>query len=494
MSELLLMKGIDKRFPGVHALKGVNFSLKSGEVHTLVGENGAGKSTLINILFGALHADSGSIFLNGKKVHISHPIDAHKYGIHAVQQHFSLIPTMTVAENLFYGHHHVSKGVLINWKLLKKEAAELMKSLGFGHVPIMERIDRLSVAEGQRVEIAKAILLKPKILIMDEPSAVLPEQDIENLFRIIRKLKSEGVGIIYISHHLDEVFEISDRISVLKDGENVDTITPNMVDQQGLVKMMVGREISDMFPQRVHRQGQEVLRLESVTTEHINGISFQLHKGEVLGISGLVGSGRTELCRALFGLDCIESGTIEVYGKKIEKGRTSEFIREGIGFVTEDRHKDGLILSNSVNTNITFVGSKKVSKAGFINKNIDRDSAERFVRKMRIATPHLDQKVKFLSGGNQQKVVLSKWLFVEPKILLLDEPTRGIDVGAKVEIYKLINDLVQQDYSVIMVSSELQEIIQMSDRILVMRNGSIAGEFNRENITEETIIACASGI
>lgn len=495
MKSLLSMKGITKRYPGVVALNHVNLELKSGQVLALVGENGAGKSTLIKSLCGVIRRDEGTISINGEEVQISSPLDAQKAGIRAVQQHFSLIPTMSVAENLFFSDLPLKKGRYLDRKKMNQDAKNLLESLGFGDLDPTELVSEISVANAQRVEVAKAIRFTPKILILDEPSAVLPENDVKTLFEIIKKLKSGGVGIIYISHHMDEVFEIADTITVLKDGENVTTIDDvSSVNQFDLVQYMVGREIKQIYPPIHTEIGGTVLKVESLTTSHVKNISFELREGEVLGFAGLVGSGRTEICRALFGLDKILSGTITLRGKPYLPKCTKDAIQAGFGFVTEDRHYDGLILDDTVERNIGFVGLDKLIRRGVISEKKSRETARRFISDLKIATPSEEQEVVNLSGGNQQKVVLAKWLFIEPKIILFDEGTRGIDVNAKHEIYELVNQLVKNGHSVIMVSSELPEVMQMSNRIMVMYEGELVSEFTHDAATEESILEKASGI
>lgn len=495
MTPLLHMKGITKQYSGVTALNNVELKLNAGEVLALVGENGAGKSTLIKVLCGIISKDAGTILIDGKEAAIKNPIDAQKCGIRSVQQHFSLIPTMSVAENLFYNDFPLKFGGRIDFKEMNKKAEELLNRLGFGDIDPNSLVSELPVANAQRVEVAKAVKFSPKILILDEPSAVLPEKDIQVLFEVIRKLKQNGVGIIYISHHMNEVFELADKITILKDGENVVTIDDvSKVDQYDLVRYMVGREIQNIYPPLYEDLGEVILKVSNLCTNRIHNVSFELRRGEILGLAGLVGAGRTEVCRALFGLDKITSGTIELFGKPYMPKNTNDAISAGFGFVTEDRHFDGLILGESVERNISFVGLKKQTKYGYVSDKRIRSTAERFVDLLKIATSSTDKLTIFLSGGNQQKVVLSKWLFTEPQIFLIDEGTRGIDVNAKHEIYELMNDLVKQGKSIIMVSSELPEIMQMSNRIKVMREGEIAAEFSHNEATEEAIIAIASGL
>lgn len=495
MKSLLSMKGITKRYPGVVALNHVDLELGSGEVLALVGENGAGKSTLIKTLCGVIRKDEGSISIDGEEVQIQSPLDAQKVGIRAVQQHFSLIPTMSVAENLFFSDLPLKKGRILDRKKMNGEAKKLLESLGFGDLDPTQLVSEISVANAQRVEVAKAIRFTPKILILDEPSAVLPENDVKTLFDIIRKLKADGVGIIYISHHMDEVFEIADTITVLKDGEKViDIDDVSSVNQFDLVQYMVGRELKQIYPPIHTNTGETVLKVEGLTTSRVKNVSFELHEGEVLGFAGLIGSGRTEICRALFGLDKILSGEITLRGKPYLPKCTKDAIEADFGFVTEDRHHDGLILDDSIERNIGFVGLDKLIRRGVISKKQSREAADRFVGDLKIATPSVEQEVVNLSGGNQQKVVLAKWLFIEPKIILFDEGTRGIDVNAKHEIYELIHQLVENGHSIIMVSSELPEVMQMSNRIMVMYEGELVSEFPHEGATEEAIMEKASGL
>ncbi len=487
------MKRITKTFPGVKALDNVDFDLEIGEIHTLVGENGAGKSTLIKVLAGIHRRDSGSIEIMGKKTHISTPKDAIKSGIYSVQQHYSLQPNMSVAENIMFGEYSGSKAGMINWRKIFSAADEFVKTIGFEDIDVSRNVCDLSVAEGQKVEIAKALYRNPKILIMDEPSAVLPKNDLERLHEILQRIKKD-IGIIYISHHFEEIFEISDRISILKDGKNVDTVLPSEIDNDALVRLMVGRDIGDMYPPRTDSSQKEVvLEVEGLSTSKLHNVSFELKKGEILGIAGLIGAGRTELCQAIFGLD-VHTGKIRLKGREVHNRSSRRAICNGFGFVTEDRHKTGLVLPMSVKNNISLAAHKKICKLCFVSERADKRAAQEFVEKLRISTPGIGQLVEFLSGGNQQKVVLAKWLFNGAEVLLLDEPTRGIDVGTKAEIYRLMKNLVKEGISIIMVSSELPEIIGVSDRILVMHKGRIAGELNPEDTSEEEILAYAAGL
>lgn len=494
MFEKLEMTGICKQFPGVKALDMVDFELQAGEIHTLVGENGAGKSTLIKVLFGEYPKDAGQIKIDGQVIPMNHPKAAKRQGIYAVQQHFSLVPTMTVAENLFFADYPKRRGPLIHWKKVRSEARAFLDKIGFSDIDVNARINEIAVADCQKVEIAKAVRQNPRILIMDEPSGVLPKSDLNILYGLLDRLKEQGVGIVYISHHFEEIFHISDRITVLKDGRNMKTLDRKETNQDEIVSLMVGRDISEMYPKRTSIPGNTILTVDGLTTRRLEKVSFTLREGEVLGIAGLVGAGRTELCEAIFGMHRDRQGGLKIGKTPLRNKSPLEAIGNGFGFVTEDRHRTGLVLSMSVNNNISFAGLKKMSRFGFIRGRMERDVSLEYIKSLKIVTPDIHQLVRYLSGGNQQKVVLSKWLYIQPKVLILDEPTRGIDVGAKVEIYKLINRLVQDGLAVIMVSSELPEILGMSDRILVMRNGAIAGEFWPDSVNEEAIVACASGL
>lgn len=495
MSTLLSLRGISKKFESVYALKDVNLDLEAGTVRALVGENGAGKSTMIMIICGILAKNSGHILVDGQEVNISNPLIAKKLGIEAVQQHFSLDPTKTVAENLYLNSYPRNAFNAINWKKLYSDASELLKSVGFPDVDPRALVSQISVADCQRVEVTKAVRKKPRILILDEPSAVLPESDVAKLFDLIRRLKSEGVGIVYISHHIDEIFKIADKITVLKDGEVVTHIDDvSKENQYTLVEKMVGRAIQDIYPSLSDCSDNVVLKVDGLTTNAIQNVSFELHKGEILGFAGLVGAGRTEVCRALFGMDRILSGKIEINAKPYKPRNIRDAVNNGLGFVTEDRHFDGLILNDTVEHNIILVGIKKLVKRLVISKKLSRETANRFVERLRIVSNTINQTAVNLSGGNQQKIVLAKWLFVEPKILLLDEATRGIDVGAKREIYNLMSELIRNGYSIIMVSSELLEVLNMSHRVFVMCEGKIAKEYMHGDATEESVIKVASGL
>lgn len=488
----LEMLDINKSFPGVKALTNVTFQVKKGEVHALVGENGAGKSTLMKILNGVFKADSGQIRIHGKEVEINNTNDAKDLGIGLIFQEFNLIPSLSVAENVYLGRLK-NKASLVDWASMNKEAEKLLKSLDFNFNP-RTTVDYLSVAEKQLVEIAKVLSLNANIILMDEPTATLTSKEIDKLFNIIRNLKEKGITIIYISHRLEEIFGIADTVTVLRDGEVILTNDVSKETKTNIIEKMVGRSLQLEFPPREKRCGEVVLEVKNINSRLLKDISFELHAGEILGIAGLVGSGRTELAKAVFGEDPPISGTISVKGRVRRIKSTFSAKKCGIALVPEDRKEEGLVLDFSVMSNSSICNLNKISmKAGLISKRKERLNSQEITGKLGVKTPTINQKVKNLSGGNQQKVVLAKWLFSDPEILILDEPTRGIDVGAKYEIYQLMNAMVAEGKAIIMISSELPEVLGMSDRILVMSNGRIKGTFKNEEIDANMIMKTAIG-
>jgi len=490
---VLEMRHIRKTFPGVVALDDVDFELRRGEVHILLGENGAGKSTLMKILSGAYHKSTGQIFLEGAEVEIKNPRHAQTLGISTIYQEFNLIPHLSVGENIFLGREPARLPGLIDQRTIFQEATRALSALGLTLSP-RKLVKELRVAEQQMVEVAKALSLDARILIMDEPTAALTEHEIGELFATIRRLKDKGQSIIYISHRMEELFEIGDRVTVLRDGRSVGTYEVRNIDKSELIRLMVNRELTELFPKEKATRGQEVLRVEGLGTKGgLKDISFSLHKGEVLGIAGLLGAGRTELARAIFGLDKIATGTIYVKGESQKIDSPRRAINCGIGFLTEDRKSQGLVLPLSVKANLCLSSVDKFSRWGIMDTKQEQRATGRYVKELRIRTPSIDQRVVFLSGGNQQKVVLSKWLCSQADVFIFDEPTRGIDVGAKAEIYQLMNRLTASGVAIIMISSELLEVLGMSDRILVMRGGRITGEFSAEDATQEKILQCALG-
>jgi len=489
---VLQMRHIRKTFPGVVALDDVDFDLRRGEVHILLGENGAGKSTLMKILSGAYQKSAGQIVLDGQDIEIRNPKHAQTLGISTIYQEFNLIPHLSAGENIFLGREPRRLG-LIDQRAIFQEATRALNGLGLNLDP-HKLIKELKVAEQQMIEVAKALSLDARILIMDEPTAALTEHEIKALFATIRSLRDKGVSIVYISHRMEELFEIGDRVTVLRDGRTVGTYDVREMSKSELIRLMVNRELTELFPKERAELGPEVLRVEGLNTQGgLKDISFSLRKGEVLGIAGLLGAGRTELARAIFGLDKIASGTISINGSPQRIGSPRAAINSGIGFLTEDRKSQGLVLPLSVKENLCLASVDKFSRWGLMNAQEEQQAADRYVKDLRIKTPSLNQKVVYLSGGNQQKVVLSKWLCCKSEVFIFDEPTRGVDVGAKAEIYQLMNRLTASGVAIIMISSEMLEVLGMSDRILVMRGGRIRGEFSAEEATQERVLQCALG-
>jgi len=495
MSEniLLDLKGISKSFPGVKALEDVSFQVRKGDIHALVGENGAGKSTLIKILSGVYSADSGKVFFNGNVVNVKSPLEAQMLGMSVVHQEIKLVETLSVAENIFLGRPRVSgKLSLVNWKKMHAEAKELLKSVN-AKLNVNVIVKKLSVAQKQLVEICKALSFNSELIIMDEPSATLTEKELDLLFDILKMLKQKGVTIIYISHRMEEIFKLADRVTVLRDGRHINTLDVKDVNRKTLISMMVGRELENEYPKEIIPIGEPLLEVKNISRGKVlNDISLTLHKGEILGIAGLVGAGRTELARAIFGADKKSGGQLFIRGQEVKINNVVSAIKHKIGLVPEDRKLQGLILGMSVKHNVSLAGIGRVMKMRLINSKMERSMAKEFVKMLRIITPTEEREVKSLSGGNQQKVVLAKWLAVNSDILIFDEPTRGIDVGAKAEIYRLLCSLVAEGKGVIMISSEMPEIIGMCDRILVMHDGKITGEVARSEATQELILEYAT--
>ncbi|NLN78954.1 MAG: sugar ABC transporter ATP-binding protein [Armatimonadetes bacterium] len=488
------MRGIAKAYPGVVALHSVDFSVLPGEVHALIGENGAGKSTLMKILAGADTKDSGQIFIDGKESHIDTPQEAMRLGVSIIYQEFNLVPYMNAAENIFLGREPASVVPgLIDFGRMYSDAEKIIDELGVA-LDVRTPMNHLSVAQQQMVEIAKATSRQSRIIAMDEPSATLTDHELENLFGLIRRLKAEGVSIIYISHRLEEIFEIADRVTVLRDGELVATKDIAETNRADIIRMMVGRELSDSIPKIAAEARDVALEVRNLNRAGVlHDINFQVRSGEILGIAGLVGAGRTEVARAIFGADPIDSGQIIMNGKPVTIHSPRRAISLGIGLVSEDRKALGLVLGMAVRENISLANLGVLSRLGFIKRRKEREIAESYVKDVLIKTPSIEQAVQNLSGGNQQKVVLAKWLFTKSKVLIFDEPTRGIDVGAKTEIYQLMNRLAAQGVAIIMISSELPEVLGMSDRTLVMHEGRIAGELSGKDATQERIMGLATG-
>ena len=492
---MLDMRHITKRFGGVKALTDVSIEVRKGEVHALVGENGAGKSTLMKILSGAYQMDSGEIFLDGQKIRLQSPKDAKDLGITVIYQEFMLAPDLTVAENIYIDKMGSGK-FLINWKELRRKTKEQLIRLGFDAIDPNALVGSLSVAYQQVVEICKCLARNMKILVLDEPTAVLTFSEIEKLFGIINKLKANGVSIIYISHRMDEIFQLSDRITVLKDGQCMGTVNTSEVSKEQLVSMMVGRELTQMYPVRKSRVGQEVLRVENLNAgNRVKNVSFTVHAGEVLGFSGLVGSGRTETMRVVFGVDKKDSGEIFYLGKAVDFRNPHEAVAAGFGMLPEDRKKEGLILEQSIRINTTLASGKKVTgPLGFIHHKKEKEYVTELLKEISAKYYSTEDNANSLSGGNQQKIVLARWISANCKCVVFDEPTRGVDVGAKTEIYKIINDLAEKGVAVIIISSEMQEIIGMCDRAIIMRQGEVTGELDKEELNENLLIKYAMGM
>ncbi len=492
---IIELREISKAFPGVQALDRVSFEVREGEVHALLGENGAGKSTLIKILTGAHQPDSGTILLRGQPITIPDTRQGLKLGIAAIYQELSLYPDLTVAENIFMGHQPSNRFGMVDWRQMQQRARALLHELDADDLDVTRPVRGLSVGNQQRVEIAKALSHDARILIMDEPTAALTQHDVERLFEIVRRLRARGVAIIYITHRLEEVFLLADRVTVLRDGRVVGTtLEVSQTNQAELVKMMVGRTLDTLFPKDPAIPGEVVLEVRNLSYGRTTrNVSFTLRRGEIVGLAGLVGAGRSELAQVLFGITPAQSGTILVEGKEVRIRNPREAMALGIAYVPEDRKLQGLLLPMSVRENTTLAVLRQLLRYGFVDHHAESRLTQEYVDRLQIRTPSLMQQVANLSGGNQQKVVLAKWLAAKPRVLILDEPTRGIDVGAKAEIHRLMNALAHQGMAILMISSELPEVMGMSDRILVMRQGSIVAELDRQSASQEAVIAAAMG-
>lgn len=490
MKELLEMKGIEKSFNTVQVLHGVDLVVRPGTVHALMGENGAGKSTLMKALAGIHRCDKGSIYINGKQVEIQSPKHSQELGIAMIHQELSPVPEMTVAENIFLGREP-GRGPFLNYEKMYQDTKELLHSLKVEISP-KAKVGTLKVADQQLVEIAKAISLNAEIIIMDEPTSAITDKEVDNLFELVADLKKQGKGIIYISHKMDEIFKIADDITVLRDGTYVNTWLAAEINTQTLIKNMVGRELTEIYPKTPAKIQNVMLEVKNFSLENkFKDISFQVKKGEIFGISGLVGAGRTELMHALFGLEKADSGEVIFDGEPIMVRKPKDAIARGIAYVTEDRKQEGLVLEMSIAQNITLSSMKALSCGPFVKEGEERKIVKEQIERLRIKLNSPKQMVKSLSGGNQQKVVLAKWMMKNPRLLILDEPTRGIDVGAKSEIYKLMCEYVAKGNSIIMISSEMPEVMGMADRIMVLSNGRIGGETTRDEFKQERIMQMA---
>ncbi len=494
--QLLRVEQINKRFPGVKALDNVDFDLYEGEVHVLIGENGAGKSTLMKIIAGAYLPDSGNLYVDGELSHFQNPIQAQEAGVGIIYQEFNLIPDLNVAQNIYLGRYPRRLGVLIDHKELHRKSAEVLGSLGL-QIDTNAYCGDLGTGQQQMVEVAKALTMDSKILIMDEPTSALTNREIDRLFDTIRQLKQKGIGIIYISHRLEEVADIGDRVTVLRDGKLIGTMSIAEAEIPTMVKMMVGREVDSLYAEREEAEGElgEVaLRVENlVSGKRVKGVSLDVRTGEIVGLAGLVGAGRTDLARAVFGADNYDSGKVFVFGEEVHPKTPSDMVKKGLGLIPEDRKGQGLCLILPISENIVLANLRKLFNGFVVNLRKEKQVTSDYIKELRIATPSVSRIVQYLSGGTQQKVVLAKWLCTKSRIFIFDEPTRGIDVGAKAEIHGLMRELVKNGAAILMISSELPEILGMSDRIFVMREGSIVAEMAREEATQEKVIAHAMG-
>ncbi len=484
------VQGIKKHFGGVHAIKNIDLTLNKGEIHAIVGENGAGKSTLMKILSGAYIKDSGTIKIFGKEYAIGNPKASKKLGIGIVYQEFSLVPDLTIAENIFLDRISNHFG-FVDHKNLQKKTKNIIKQFGFDIEP-QKKVEDLSVGWQQIIEITKVLSQDIKILILDEPTAVLSPAEIKILFQILKKLKSQDVSILYISHRLEEIFEIADRLTVVKDGESIVTKAISEVTESQVVEYMIGRSMESLFPKRVFKKGKEILRVEKLSnTPLFSDISFSLKEGEILGLAGLIGAGRTEVARVIFGVDKKTDGHIYIHGKKVNIRNPYQAISHGVGLVPEDRKAQGAILSMAIAENTTLPRLFDICHMGFINFVKENHIMNKFKKKLAIRMGANYLPVSSLSGGNQQKVILAKWLFAAPKILILDEPTRGVDIGAKAEIYEIITKLSMAGYALILISSELIELMGLCDRVIILSEGRQKGELSKDNLSEKTIMEFA---
>lgn len=491
MSDYVLeLKGITKIFPGVKALNNVRFQLKKGEVHALMGENGAGKSTFIKVITGVHKAEEGEIFLDGKKVDFRGPRDAQAAGIAAVYQHPTSYPELSVSENIFMGHEIIKNG-MIQWKKMNEEATALLSQLN-ADFKSTDEMGTLSVAQQQMVEIAKALSTNARIIILDEPTAALTKNESEELYRIVDKLRDDGVSIIFISHRFEDMYRLANRVTVFRDSEYIGTYDVDGITNADLIKAMVGREIKDLFPKPEVKIGQEILRVEGLSRlGYFRNISFKVHAGEIVGLTGLVGAGRTEVAESICGITRPDEGTVYLEGKSIHVRQPSEAMKRGIILLPEDRQKEGLIMNWGLGRNVTLPTMGKYAKSGFNDEKKEREISKQLLEEVDTKAVTIFDPASSLSGGNQQKVVVAKALGQEMKVVIMDEPTKGVDVGAKAEIYQIMGDLAKQGYAIILISSEMPEILGMSDRIIVMCNGKVTGELNRNEATQEGILELA---
>lgn len=488
---ILSLKSVVKEYPGVQALAGVSFDLEPGEVHAIMGENGAGKSTLIKTITGAIKPTKGEVIFEGNTLPSGNPRAVIDLGISAIYQELSLFSELTVAENIFYGNE-IYKGLFLDKATMNQKARELLESLGT-HIEPDIQVKSLSIGFQQLVELAKAVSKQCRLLIMDEPTAPLTNQEVKFMYEAIRRLQAQGVTIIYVSHRLNEVFDLCDRVTILRDGHYIETRNISDVTEDELIRSMVGRTITNEYPQRTHELGSPCLTVKELKSEKVHGASFELRKGEILGLAGLVGAGQTEIARLIFGADPIASGEVVLNDQPLKIKTPHDAIAAGIGLLPEDRKTQGALLRMSISDNVSYSCLSRFAVKGIIQPTLERKSTQEFVKKLNVKTPSIDQLVGNLSGGNQQKVVLAKWLLNDCSVLIFDEPTRGIDVGAKAEIYDLMRQITERGASIIMISSEMPELLGMSDRVLVVHNGQIVKELQPNEYSQETVLKYASG-
>jgi len=489
------MTGIDKSFSGNQVLTNVDIEIKHGEIHALMGENGAGKSTLVKVLTGIHPRDNGVVKLDGKEVTFTNPKEAEEKGIIVIHQELNIIPHLTVAENMFLGKELTyGKTGILNTKAMKKQTVQSLKRLGVTNIHPDETAGNLSVGQQQMVEIARAIATDAKLIVMDEPTAALTDREIESLFKVIDSLKTQGVSIIYISHRMEEIFNICDRITILRDGQYIGTENIAETSFEEIVKMMVGRELGEQFPERDRPVGDVIFEVANLgRAGYFKDINFDIKEGEILGVAGLMGAGRSEVMEVIFGFHKKDSGSIKLNGKDLTIKHPRDAVKAGIGFITEDRKSKGLVIDASIRENIALTNLKAISSGGIISNSKENKMVIELIKRLHVRTTGGGQEVKSLSGGNQQKVVIAKWLGINPTILILDEPTRGVDVGAKKEIYSIMNELTESGVAIIMISSELPEVLGVSDRIMVMHEGKITAFLNRDEADQERIMTAATG-
>lgn len=487
------MRGIDKSFGGNAVLKNAGFLLDDGEVHALMGENGAGKSTLMKILTGVYTKDAGQVIVDGKEVCYNNPQEAEKAGIVFIHQELNVLFDLTVEENMFLGKEIKKVFGICDRKAMRKRVQEILDMLGVDIDPT-QRMDELSIGQQQMIEIAKALMVDAKALIMDEPTAALTQSETEVLFKVVNSLRKKGVSIVYISHRMEEIFELCDRITILRDGTYIDTKRIADIDMNDIVKMMIGREIGERYPVRNSKIGDVAFEVKNLNCPGaFENVSFEVRAGEVLGVSGLMGAGRTEIMQAIFGNMPNVTGQLLLDGKEIKNKNPQQAIQNGIGFITEDRKVEGLMLEESIMKNISLANLGRISNGGVINKKKEQELVNKGIEELRIRCFGPQHECNNLSGGNQQKVIFAKWIYTNPKVLILDEPTRGVDIGAKKEIYNIINELAAKGVAIIMVSSELPEVLGMSDRVMVVREGEVRGILNKEEANQESIMTLATG-